>query len=103
MPKKRVNQTPTTKGTDTTSKATTTTSKPKVKSLKTVKAKVDTKAPASKTVKKPSAEPQMRQNFVRLNTKQNYKPHLRGAAFTNKIMAKKRNFVRFNDKMKKRL
>ena len=34
-----------------------------------------------------------RQNFVRLNTKVNYKPRLRGAAFTNKIMAKKVNSV----------
>ena len=45
----------------------------------------------------------MRQNFVKLNFKQNYKPRLRGAAFTNKIMAKRRNFVKFNDKFKKRL
>jgi len=28
---------------------------------------------------------------VRLNTKTNYKPRIRGAAFTNKIMAKKTN------------
>ena len=33
----------------------------------------------------------VRQNFVRLNTKTNYKPRIRGAAFTNKIMAKKTN------------
>lgn len=35
--------------------------------------------------------PKQRTNFVRLNTKMNYKPRLRGAAFTNKINAKKIN------------
>ena len=37
---------------------------------------------------------QQRQNFVRMNTKMNYKPRSRGAAFTNKIMAKKVNSVK---------
>jgi len=36
----------------------------------------------------------VRQNFVRLNTRMNYKPRIRGAAFTNKIMAKKVNSVK---------
>lgn len=35
-----------------------------------------------------------RKNFVRMNTKVNYKPRSRGAAFTNKIMAKKVNSVK---------
>ena len=38
--------------------------------------------------------PKQRVNFVRLNTKMNYKPRSRGAAFTNKIMAKKVNSVK---------
>ena len=33
----------------------------------------------------------------------NYKPKMRGAAFTNKMMAKKRNFMRFNDRMKRKM
>ena len=37
---------------------------------------------------------QQRTNFVRLNTKMTYKPRIRGAAFTNKIMAKKVNSVK---------
>ena len=39
-------------------------------------------------------QPAQRVNFVRLNTKMNYKPRTRGAAFTNKIMAKKSNSVK---------
>ena len=35
-----------------------------------------------------------RVNFVRMNTKVNYKPRIRGAAFSNKIMAKKVNSVK---------
>jgi len=34
---------------------------------------------------------------------QNYKPRLRGAAFTNKMMAKRRNAMRFNDRFKKKM
>ena len=38
--------------------------------------------------------PQQRTNFVRMNTKTNYKPRIRGAAFTSKIMAKKSNSIK---------
>lgn len=42
--------------------------------------------------RKPVAEgTNQRKNFVRMNTKVNYKPRIRGAAFTNKVMAKKVN------------
>ncbi len=33
----------------------------------------------------------------------NYKPALRGAAFTNKIMAKKRNVMKFRENMKRKM
>lgn len=32
-----------------------------------------------------------------------YKPRMRGAAFTNKMMAKKKNFLKFNDRLKKKM
>ena len=49
---------------------------------------------AENVTRKPLKEgekPGQRVNFVRMNTKMNYKPRLRGAAFTNKINAKKIN------------
>jgi len=33
----------------------------------------------------------------------NYKPRMRGAAFTNKMMAKKKNFLKFNERMKRKM
>lgn len=39
---------------------------------------------------------------MKLNLK-NYKPRIRGAAYTNKIMAKKRNFLKSNERFKRRL
>jgi hypothetical protein len=32
-----------------------------------------------------------------------YKPRMRGGAFSNKIMAKKRNMMNFRDRMKRKL
>lgn len=43
---------------------------------------------------KEGKEPQQRKNFVRMNTNTNYKPRIRGAAFTSKIMAKKSNSIK---------
>lgn len=62
------------------------------------------KAAASKEIvkKAPIIKTGPRQNFVKMNLK-NYKPRLRGAAYTNKIMAKKRNFLKSNERFKKRL
>lgn len=39
--------------------------------------------------------PQERKNFVKINMMKNYKPKLRGAAFTTKMMAKKTNNLKF--------
>ena len=36
-----------------------------------------------------------RKNFVKLNQKQCYNPRMRGAAYTNKVMAKKTNQLKF--------
>ena len=33
----------------------------------------------------------------------NYKPQIRGAAFTNKIMAKKRNVLKFRENLKRKV
>lgn len=33
----------------------------------------------------------------------NYKPRMRGGAFTNKMMAKKKNQFKFNDRMKRKM
>jgi hypothetical protein len=44
-----------------------------------------------------------RTNFVRLNMQKNYKPALRGAAFSNKIMAKKRNVMKFRENFKRKM
>ena len=44
-----------------------------------------------------------RTNFVRLNMQKNYKPVIRGAAFTNKIMAKKRNVLKFRENFKRKM
>ena len=53
---------------------------------------------------KEGAKAPARQNFVKMNAKMNYKPRIRGAAFTNKVMAKKTNSLkakaRFAKKMK---
>ena len=37
----------------------------------------------------------VRKNFVKINATQSYKPRMRGAAFTNKMMAKKTNSLKF--------
>jgi hypothetical protein len=44
-----------------------------------------------------------RTNFVRINMQKNYKPVMRGGAFTNKIMAKKRNALKFRESFKRRM
>ena len=36
-----------------------------------------------------------RKNFVKINQLKNYQPRMRGAAFTNKMMAKKSNSLKF--------
>lgn len=38
-----------------------------------------------------------------MNMNKSYKPRARGAVYTNKIMAKKRNNLRFRDNIKKKL
>ena len=43
-----------------------------------------------------------RKNFVRLNM-QSYKPHVRGAAFSNKLMAKKRNNLRYRERIQRKI
>ena len=50
-----------------------------------------------------TAKTGVRKNFVRINQMKNYKPALRGAAFTNKIMAKKANSVKAKMRFAKRL
>lgn len=62
------------------------------------------KKTAPKVIQKPmSSVPQLRQNFVKMNTNQNYKSRVRGAAYTTKIMAKRSNSLaaraRFAKKM----
>ena len=46
-----------------------------------------------------------RNNFVRINQdkKGKYKPAMRGAAFTNKIMAKKSNVMKFRNRMQAKI
>ena len=39
-----------------------------------------------------------RKNFVKINQMQNYKPRMRGAAYSNKIMAKKSNSLKFKSR-----
>jgi len=39
-----------------------------------------------------------RKNFVKMNMLKNYQPKMRGAAFTNKIMAKKSNNLKFKSR-----
>ena len=53
----------------------------------------------SKNIKKQGE----RKNFVKLNMNKSYKPRARGAVFTNKIMAKKRNNLKFRDNIKRKL
>jgi len=36
-----------------------------------------------------------RKNFIKMNMNKNYKPRMRGAAFTNKMMAKKSTSLKF--------
>lgn len=40
---------------------------------------------------------------MKINMMKNYKPALRGAAFTNKIMAKKRNAMKFRENFKRKM
>jgi hypothetical protein len=58
-------------------------------------------AESSKGIKR-SGQP-TRQNFVKINMMKNYKPVSRGAVFTNKIMAKKRNALKFREKFKRKM
>lgn len=44
-----------------------------------------------------------RKNFVKINMNKNYKQRSRGAQFTNKIMAKKRNNLKFRENIKRKL
>jgi len=44
---------------------------------------------------KPNTKNTERKNFVRINQTAAYKPRMRGAAYSNKIMAKKSNSVAF--------
>lgn len=44
-----------------------------------------------------------RKNFVKMNMNQPYKPKLRGAAFTNKMMAKKSTSNKFKARMQQKL
>lgn len=44
-----------------------------------------------------------RQNFVRLNMNKNYKPRSRGAVYSNKIMAKKKNQLKFRENFKRKM
>lgn len=45
----------------------------------------------------------VRKNFVKMNVNQAYKPRMRGAAFTNKIMAKKTNSLAAKARFAKRM
>ena len=58
----------------------------------------DVKTIASKAISKPVGE---RTNFVKLNMLKSYKPRMRGAAFSNKIMAKKRNQLKSRERFKR--
>lgn len=46
---------------------------------------------------------QQRTNFVKINMMKNYKPSIRGGAFTNKIMAKKKNVLKFRENFKRKM
>ena len=65
--------------------------------LEKLKEEVKTISEHSKGVQKE------RTNFVRLNMQKNYKPVVRGGAFTNKIMAKKRNVLKFRENFKRKM
>ena len=40
---------------------------------------------------------------MKINMMKNYKPALRGGAFTNKIMAKKKNALKFRENFKRKM
>ena len=44
-----------------------------------------------------------RTNFVKLNMNKSYKPRSRGQQFVNKIMAKKRNNLKFRENIKRKM
>lgn len=79
---------------------------PKDDSKKTVLEKMQSQVEKLKTSngisKKVTTNTQQRTNFVKMNVK-NYKPRIRGAAFTNKMMAKKKNQLKFNDRIKRKM
>nr|AEV53961.1 RecQ-like protein [Stylonychia lemnae] len=66
-----------------------------------MKTQVD-KLKESKPISKNPSSTQQRTNFVKMNMN-NYKPRMRGGAFQNKMMAKKKNYLKFNERMKKKL
>ena len=76
--------------------------KPATGPLEKIREEVKTIQEKSKTISKPSTGTG-RQNFVRINQMKNYKPALRGAAFSNKIMAKKRNVMKFRENFKRKM
>eukprot|EP00347_Sterkiella_histriomuscorum_P010247 403377026 len=64
------------------------------------------KLKTSKAIQKQQAslnpDRQNRTNFVKMNLKA-YKPRMRGGAFQNKMMAKKKNQLKFNDRIKRKM
>lgn len=40
---------------------------------------------------------------MKINMMKNYKPSLRGGAFTNKVMAKKKNALKFRENFKRKM
>ena len=44
-----------------------------------------------------------RKNFVKMNMLKNYQPKMRGAAFTNKMMAKKSNNLKFKQRFAQKM
>jgi hypothetical protein len=44
-----------------------------------------------------------RKNFIKMNMNKNYKPRMRGAAFTNKMMAKKSTSLKFKARIAQKL
>jgi hypothetical protein len=70
---------------------------PKVTALEKIKSDIGTLKERSKGITKE------RTNFVKINMMKNYKPIIRGGAFSNKIMAKKKNALKFRENFKRKM